>query len=233
MKPRTNTEYKYNYITLYTKHTLSGDMDMGHVIKIDRSLSSCFCFLLYSKLVAYPEPSWWIEYCINIVNRMTSCIFDLLVVSNAEGPHNFIVIWWSDWKVNIRSCLFSGCREGTWKDGGHCDTNTSPETNYTRLDPEPHNNFFISKIIREIEIAKRKAYFLNITFMSEFRKDGHPSNHREPGTPVEAPQDCSHWCLPGVPDTWNELLYAHLLSKGFRNLIIWTRFPSLRNFIYE
>lgn len=61
--------------------------------------------------------------------------------------------------------------------------------------------------------------------MWQFRKDGQPSNHREPGTPVEAPQDCSHWCLPGVPDTWNELLYAHLLSKGFGNSIKWTRFP--------
>ncbi|KAG6505065.1 hypothetical protein ZIOFF_037413 [Zingiber officinale] len=23
--------------------------------------------------------------------------------------------------------------------------------------------------------------------------------------------DCSHWCLPGLPDTWNELLFASLL----------------------
>ncbi|PPD70897.1 hypothetical protein GOBAR_DD32223 [Gossypium barbadense] len=27
-------------------------------------------------------------------------------------------------------------------------------------------------------------------------------------------QDCSHWCLPGVPDTWNELLYASLVKAG-------------------
>lgn len=54
---------------------------------------------------------------------------------------------------------------------------------------------------------------LNVTYMTEFRKDGHPSSHREPGTPANAPQDCSHWCLPGVPDTWNQLLYAQLLAK--------------------
>lgn len=22
--------------------------------------------------------------------------------------------------------------------------------------------------------------------------------------------DCIHWCVPGVPDTWNQILYAHL-----------------------
>ncbi|CAA0822521.1 Protein trichome birefringence-like 9 [Striga hermonthica] len=49
-----------------------------------------------------------------------------------------------------------------------------------------------------------------------YRKDGHPSSNREPGTPPDAPQDCSHWCLPGVPDTWNDLIYAELLRTGFR-----------------
>ncbi|ONM61048.1 Protein ESKIMO 1 [Zea mays] len=24
--------------------------------------------------------------------------------------------------------------------------------------------------------------------------------------------DCIHWCLPGLPDTWNHFLYAHILS---------------------
>ncbi|KAF5750542.1 hypothetical protein HS088_TW03G00880 [Tripterygium wilfordii] len=46
--------------------------------------------------------------------------------------------------------------------------------------------------------------------------DAHPSLHREPRTPVDTPQNCSHWWLPGVPDTWNELLYAYLLAMRFR-----------------
>lgn len=75
---------------------------------------------------------------------------------------------------------------------------------------------YISKIVEEMAMMGRNVSFLNVTYLSEFRRDGHPSNHREPGTSVEAPQDCSHWCLPGVPDTWNELLYNDLLLKGFR-----------------
>ncbi|XP_059669590.1 protein trichome birefringence-like 9 [Cornus florida] len=107
-------------------------------------------------------------------------------------------------------------RNGTWNEGGQCDSYTTPETDYTKLEAEPLNNLYISDVIKQMESANRKAYFLNITYLTELRKDGHPSSHREPGTPVSAPQDCSHWCLPGVPDTWNELLYAQLLSKGFR-----------------
>lgn len=60
-----------------------------------------------------------------------------------------------------------------------------------------------------------KANYLNITYLSSFRKDGHPSIHREPGTPTPIREDCSHWCLPGIPDLWNQLLYAYLLLDEF------------------
>ncbi|XP_043700284.1 protein trichome birefringence-like 42 [Telopea speciosissima] len=46
--------------------------------------------------------------------------------------------------------------------------------------------------------------FLDVTTLSQLRKDGHQSVYS--GDPKSL--DCSHWCLPGVPDTWNHLLYA-------------------------
>lgn len=112
------------------------------------------------------------------------------------------------------SCIY--CRNGTWDKGGQCDTDTEPETNHTKLEDEPLNNEFISNVIKQTDYGNRSIQFLNITYLTGFRFDGHPSKYREPGTPTPSPQDCSHWCLPGVPDTWNELLYAYLLSKGFR-----------------
>ena len=82
---------------------------------------------------------------------------------------------------------------------------------------EPLNNQIISNVVKEMEIGgHNKVHFLNVTYLTGMRKDGHPSRYREPGTPSKAPQDCSHWCLPGVPDTWNELLYGQLLSSGFK-----------------
>ncbi|CAM8948804.1 unnamed protein product [Rhodiola kirilowii] len=67
-----------------------------------------------------------------------------------------------------------------------------------------------------------KVTFLNITQLSEFRKDGHTSIYgerrgklltREQKSDPKKYADCIHWCLPGVPDTWNEILYAHLLQN--------------------
>lgn len=63
--------------------------------------------------------------------------------------------------------------------------------------------------------------YMNISRLTDYRKDGHPSVYRreyktveEQNAAAERFQDCSHWCLPGVPDTWNELLYASLLKLG-------------------
>ncbi|KAL0344816.1 UNVERIFIED_CONTAM: protein trichome birefringence-like 8 [Sesamum radiatum] len=107
-------------------------------------------------------------------------------------------------------------RGGEWNKGGTCNTSTEPETDYSKLGPEPPNNIMINELVEQMKSAMRTVYFLNITYLTEFRIDGHPSSNREPGTPAGAPEDCSHWCLPGVPDTWNELLYAQLLRMEFR-----------------
>ncbi|PKU72681.1 hypothetical protein MA16_Dca010251 [Dendrobium catenatum] len=57
-------------------------------------------------------------------------------------------------------------------------------------------------IVKEI-IPREIVTLLDITFLSELRKDAHPSKYSG---------DCSHWCLAGLPDTWNLLLYAFLIQ---------------------
>ncbi|KAF8397267.1 hypothetical protein HHK36_016177 [Tetracentron sinense] len=59
------------------------------------------------------------------------------------------------------------------------------------------------------------AYLLDITTLSELRKDGHPSIYSGNLSPEQRANpdqsaDCSHWCLPGLPDTWNQLFYTAL-----------------------
>lgn len=59
---------------------------------------------------------------------------------------------------------------------------------------------------------------LNITQLSEYRKDAHTQIYKKQWGPLSPAQladprsyaDCIHWCLPGLPDTWNELLYAKI-----------------------
>lgn len=61
-----------------------------------------------------------------------------------------------------------------------------------------------------ISRMKKPAFLMDITLLTQLRKDGHPSVYAGQG---KALVDCSHWCLAGVPDSWNELLYAALLRK--------------------
>ncbi|KAI4296893.1 hypothetical protein L6164_036813 [Bauhinia variegata] len=53
---------------------------------------------------------------------------------------------------------------------------------------------------------KTPVFLLDITLLSQLRKDAHPSQY----SGDHSGNDCSHWCLPGLPDTWNQLLYAAL-----------------------
>lgn len=71
------------------------------------------------------------------------------------------------------------------------------------------------KIVEEvIQEMKVPVILLNVTRLTNFRKDGHPSVYGKALTEGKKistrRQDCSHWCVPGVPDTWNELIYATL-----------------------
>ncbi|KAJ8534159.1 hypothetical protein K7X08_007483 [Anisodus acutangulus] len=108
---------------------------------------------------------------------------------------------------------FSG---GQWNSGGACDSETEPIKNDTYLTPYPSKMAILENVFKGM---KTQVSYLNITRMSDYRKDGHPSIYRKPNlTDKERRsqwryQDCSHWCLPGVPDAWNELLYAELLVR--------------------
>lgn len=66
---------------------------------------------------------------------------------------------------------------------------------------------------------KTTVTYLNVTRMTGFREDGHPSLYRKSNQTEEDRkyQDCSHWCLPGVPDIWNELLYTEILVREAEN----------------
>lgn len=74
----------------------------------------------------------------------------------------------------------------------------------------------ISSIVERMKVP---ITFINITQLSDYRKDGHTSVYTETEGIVFTeeqkadPQnyaDCIHWCLPGVPDTWNKIFYAYL-----------------------
>ncbi|XP_076924944.1 protein trichome birefringence-like 41 [Bidens hawaiensis] len=62
---------------------------------------------------------------------------------------------------------------------------------------------------KELKTIKKPVTLLDITNLSLLRKDGHPSKY---GLGKLSGRDCSHWCLAGVPDTWNVLLYNLMIT---------------------
>ncbi|XVE53062.1 hypothetical protein DITRI_Ditri02bG0174300 [Diplodiscus trichospermus] len=96
-----------------------------------------------------------------------------------------------------------------WNDPNHkdCREQTEPLKGSTYPGPGVPGEAILKSVISKMT---EPAYLLDITLLTQLRKDGHPSIYAE-GGPIFI--DCSHWCLAGVPDTWNQLLYAALLQK--------------------
>ncbi|XP_027352054.1 protein trichome birefringence-like 6 [Abrus precatorius] len=136
---------------------------------------------------------------------------------NVSTAFRKALMTWASWvdkridprktRVFFRSSAPSHFRDGNWNSGGHCAEATHP-LNETLRTTYPEKNIIIEEIIKQMKIP---VTLLNITSLSEYRIDGHPSIYGRK-TKSSSIQDCSHWCLPGVPDAWNELLYFHLQS---------------------
>ena len=67
----------------------------------------------------------------------------------------------------------------------------------------PEAQVVLNKVLGSI---KKPVTLLDVTTLSQLRKDAHPSSYSDSGV------DCSHWCVPGLPDTWNQLMYASFLT---------------------
>ncbi|KAL2935199.1 Protein trichome birefringence-like 6 [Bienertia sinuspersici] len=143
---------------------------------------------------------------------------------DASTAYRKALVTWATWvdkyinprKTHIffRSIAPAHFRGGQWNTGGHCREARTPLSKLYINNPE--KDLIAWEVIHTM---KTPVTFLNVTGLSSYRIDGHPSKYgkspRKKGSSVE---DCSHWCLPGVPDAWNELIYHHLLSTQQKNL---------------
>ncbi|KAL5799646.1 hypothetical protein ACOSQ4_032530 [Xanthoceras sorbifolium] len=139
----------------------------------------------------------WVEE--NVDPKHTTVFF------NSLSPHHY---WSPDW--NDPEAI-------------NCAKETTPIQNITR----PFEGGAKWKLFEITEtmtrsILKQPVHYLNITSLSQYRKDAHASSYSLPENkkPLSMRKsdpktyaDCAHWCLPGVPDTWNELLYAKIISS--------------------
>ncbi|KAK3133838.1 hypothetical protein QOZ80_6AG0541710 [Eleusine coracana subsp. coracana] len=62
-----------------------------------------------------------------------------------------------------------------------------------------------------IDAMTSPVSLLDITALSQLRIDAHPSVYAGRGRDG---CDCTHWCIAGLPDAWNQIMYAMLLQKN-------------------
>ncbi|XP_074319309.1 protein trichome birefringence-like 31 [Silene latifolia] len=150
---------------------------------------------------------------------------------NVTTAYKMAMKTWANWlessinpqfqKVYFMSLSPTHLWSSEWRPGseGNCYSETEPiQGPYWGMG----TNMEIMRIVQEtLENVKIEVTLLNITQLSDYRKDAHTSVYTErKGKLLTKEQradpvnfaDCIHWCLPGLPDTWNEILYAHLLQ---------------------
>ncbi|GLT85892.1 hypothetical protein SLE2022_040640 [Rubroshorea leprosula] len=106
---------------------------------------------------------------------------------------------------------------GDWNQGGSCqrlqpmlpeqvEELFSLKNNGTNVEARMVNQHLYKALVES------NFYVLDITRMSEFRADAHPAT-----AGGKEHDDCMHWCLPGITDTWNDLFVTHLNDIKIRN----------------
>mmetsp|Transcript_29367 Transcript_29367/g.66585 ORF Transcript_29367/g.66585 Transcript_29367/m.66585 type:complete len:381 (-) Transcript_29367:85-1227(-) len=98
---------------------------------------------------------------------------------------------------------------GDWDSApaGHCNGRTEPTNDikdYSDLGSTSFSSIEqTNSMLRSLTSSTLKINILDITGMSWGRADAHPGK--------ETKNDCAHWCLPGVPDVWNQA-FLRMLS---------------------
>ncbi|KAK6933900.1 Trichome birefringence-like, N-terminal domain [Dillenia turbinata] len=85
-----------------------------------------------------------------------------------------------------------------------CSKETEPVKGSTYPGGLPRQQVVAEEVLKTITTP---VTLLDVTTLSQLRKDAHPGAY----VGGSAEPDCTHWCIPGLIETWNILLYATLL----------------------
>lgn len=131
-------------------------------------------------------------------------------LANAKNLTVYSVAKWLDsqlpqhprLKVFFRTMSPRHFVNGDWNSGGSCD-NLIPLAGESEVLQDGSSDTVV-----EGAVKGTKVNILDITALSQLRDEGHISKYTKKS--AVGVHDCLHWCLPGIPDTWNEILAAQL-----------------------
>ncbi|KAL5580715.1 hypothetical protein UlMin_013157 [Ulmus minor] len=137
----------------------------------------------------------WANWVDANIDRTRTRVFFLSISPTHYNP--------SEWNAGATTSNTKNCYGETVPVSGTASYSTGAYPGQMRV---------VDTVIRDMHSP---AFLLDITMLSELRKDGHPSIYSGDLSPEQRANpahsaDCSHWCLPGLPDTWNQLFYTAL-----------------------
>ncbi|GMH30027.1 hypothetical protein Nepgr_031870 [Nepenthes gracilis] len=137
---------------------------------------------------------------------------------------------WANWvdstvnpnktRVFFTSMSPTHTRSEDWQrmDGIKCFNETKPVTKKGHWG-SGSNKQMMNVVVDVLGKMKVPVTVINITQLSEYRIDGHATVYTETGGKLLTDEqkadpshyaDCIHWCLPGVPDSWNQIFLSFL-----------------------
>ncbi|TYK04348.1 protein trichome berefringence-like 7 [Cucumis melo var. makuwa] len=165
-----------------------------------------------SDLLVFNTGGWWTQ------NRLFNeiCFFQIgnsleFGISVIDG-YKMALNTWADWaEANInpnRTTVFFRTIESThWRGPNQCDVSEKP-LNETKGKEKSEKSDIIMEVL-EKKMKRVPVKIMHLTPMGSYRSDAHVGNWGD----NPSLQDCGHWCLPGFPDIWNEIIISYFLPK--------------------
>ncbi|XP_020088081.1 protein trichome berefringence-like 7 isoform X1 [Ananas comosus] len=166
-----------------------------------------------SDILVFNSGHWWTRSKLFHVGRHFQAGGRLKLGMPINAAFRMALHTWASWvekivDTNRTQVFFRTYEPSHWSGSNGKGCNVSKQPSF-----EDKSEF--GKILNDVVTNMRvPVTLLNVTSMGLFRSDAHIGTWNYPSPDL----DCSHWCLPGVPDAWNELLFSYLFTNGWRQL---------------
>lgn len=164
-----------------------------------------------SDAIIFNSGHWWIPSKLYDMGCYFQLGGSLKLGMSIAAAYKVAMSTWASWvETSINSTrtqvFFRTFEPSHWSNqsSAHCTMIQFPEPDNDYKYQNPFSDM-VSDIVKKMSVS---VTMLRITSMSGSRGDAHVGNWSD----RKSFADCSHWCLPGVPDFWNEILLSYLFS---------------------